>query len=59
MAAPHVTAVAALVKRRNPNWHGDKIRVYLWRRALDLGVPGRDWLFGYGQVNAWGAVTVP
>jgi len=59
MAAPHVTGVAALVKRRHPSWHGDRIRVHLWRTALDLGVPGRDWLYGYGQVNAWRAVTAP
>ena len=59
MAAPHVTGVAALVKRRRPSWHGSKIRVHLWKTALDLGVPGRDWLYGYGQVNAWKAVTVP
>lgn len=59
MAAPHVTGVAAMVKSRHPSWHGDRIRVHLWRTALDLGVPGRDWLYGYGQVNAWRAVTVP
>ena len=57
MATPHVAGVAALVKSRRPSWHGDRIRVHLWRTALDLGTPGRDWLFGYGQVNAYRAVT--
>ena len=56
MAAPHVSGVAALVKRRHPTWSGDRIRVYLWRTARDLGRPGRDWFFGYGLVNAYRAV---
>lgn len=56
MACPHVTGVAALVKARRPAWHGDRIRVHLWRTALDLGSPGRDWAFGYGQVHTWRAV---
>ena len=56
MASPHVAGVAALVKRRHPTWHGDTIRVHLWRRALDLGRPGRDWFFGYGQVRAYHSV---
>ena len=56
MATPHVSGVAALVKARRPTWHGDSIRVHLWRTAIDLGWPGRDWAFGYGQVNAYRAV---
>lgn len=56
MAAPHIAGVAALVKRRYPSWTGDRIRVHLWRTAMDLGYPGRDWLFGYGQVRAYHAV---
>ncbi len=56
MAAPHVSGVAALVKARHPSWRGDTIRVWLWRTALDLGAPGRDWFYGFGQVNAYRAV---
>lgn len=56
MAAPHVAGVAALVKERHPAMGGDAIRVHLWRTALDLGSPGRDWRFGFGQVNARRAV---
>lgn len=56
MAAPHVAGVAALVKRRHPTWSGDTIRRHLWRTALDLGRPRRDWFFGYGQVRAYHAV---
>ena len=56
MAAPHVAGVAALVKRRRPAWSGDSIRVHLWRTALDLGFPRRDWFYGFGQVRAYHAV---
>ena len=56
MASPHVAGVGALVKRVRPSWSGDTIRVHLWRTALDLGTPGRDWLYGYGQVRAYHAV---
>jgi subtilisin len=56
MATPHVAGVAALVKSRYPSWTGDRIRVHLWRTAMDLGRPERDWLFGYGQVRAYHAV---
>ncbi len=56
MACPHVAGIAALVKRRHPTWSADRIRIHLWRTAMDLGRPGRDWLFGYGQVRAYHAV---
>ncbi len=56
MATPHVSGVAALVKARYPGWHGDKIRVHLWRTARDLGTAGRDPIFGFGQVRAYHAV---
>jgi len=52
MACPHVAGVAALVKRRRPTWTGDSIRVHMRRTAADLGTSGRDWLYGYGLVNA-------
>ena len=56
MACPHVAGTAALVKARRRTWHPDRIRVHLWRTAIDLGSPGRDWFYGYGQVNAYRAV---
>jgi len=56
MAAPHVAGVAALIKRRNPSWHGDRVRVHMWRTAIDLGSAGRDYAFGFGLVNAYRAV---
>lgn len=56
MASPHVAGVAALIKRRHPSWHGDRIRVHMWRNARDLGVSGRDWAYGYGLVDAYRSV---
>ncbi len=56
MASPHVAGTAALVKSRFPTWHGDVIRRRMMATALDLGRPGRDWVFGHGQVNAYRAV---
>lgn len=56
MATPHVSGVAALVKARYPGWHGDKVRVHLWRTARDLGAAGRDPIFGFGAVRAFHAV---
>jgi len=57
MASPHVAGVAALVKRRHPTWSGDHIRVHLWKKALGLGTPGRDWLYGHGLVRAYHSVV--
>jgi subtilisin family serine protease len=56
MATPHVSGVAALVKARYPGWHGDKIRVRLWRTARDLGAADRDPIYGFGEVRAFHAV---
>ncbi len=56
MASPHVAGVAALIKRRHPSWHGDRIRVHMWRTASDLAPTGRDIAFGFGLVNAYRAV---
>ncbi len=56
MAAPHAAGVAALIKRRHPSWHGDRIRVHMWRTATDLAPSGRDVAYGFGLVNAYRGV---
>ena len=48
MAAPHVTGVLALYKERFPNISNVKLRQLLQVTATDLGVAGRDEIFGYG-----------
>ncbi len=49
-AAPHVAGAAALVKQAHPNFDAVALRAFLSSRALDLGVPGPDELFGLGKL---------
>lgn len=50
-AAPHVAALAALIKEHNPTLPGPEIRSILQNTADDLGSPGQDSIFGYGRIN--------
>jgi len=62
MACPHVVGAAALVKSVHQGWYAENIMQILIDTAEDLGEPGRDWLYGYGLVNAalaCGEVTPP
>ena len=61
MAAPHVAGVAALLYTRalgaydvngNNAWDPGEIQTKLQDTATDLGVAGRDDMYGYGLVNA-------
>jgi subtilisin family serine protease len=52
MAAPHVSAVAALLKSQFPNMTGPELRARLTSTATDIGAPGVDQLYGAGLVNA-------
>lgn len=63
-AAPHVTGVAALLLSsgiQDANGNGsvvDEVRQRMATTARDLGDPGRDFMFGYGLVDAALAVGV-
>jgi subtilisin family serine protease len=57
MAAPHVAAVAALVRSANPGWSATQVETALERTAVDLGTAGRDDLFGYGRIDAAAALA--
>jgi len=59
MASPHVAGTAALVWAANPGWLNDAVRGELEITADDLGDSGRDWLYGYGLVDADEAAGVP
>ena len=52
MACPHISGVAALILSRYPGMSNQEVRARLAETADDLGVPGRDILYGYGRVNA-------
>lgn len=56
MACPHISGVAALIFSRYPGMSNQEVRARLAETADDLGVPGRDTLYGYGQVNAFAAL---
>ncbi len=56
-ASPIAAAVAALVMSAKPSLTADQVQNILFTTAVDLGTVGRDNKFGYGRVNAAGAVA--
>jgi len=52
MASPHVAGTAALVMVAYPGWTNVQVRSQLQSTADDLGVAGKDNLYGYGLVDA-------
>jgi len=50
MAAPFVTAAAALVRSAHPDWPAAKVREALEQTAKDTVVTGRDGYSGFGRV---------
>lgn len=65
MASPHVAALAALVRSLNPNLSNQEVMDIIMKNAIDLGSPGHDKYYGWGQVDilktlqAAGGNTVP
>ena len=57
MSAPHVAAVAALVRALRPDLSADEVVALLASTATDLGDAGRDPVFGYGLVDAYAAAA--
>lgn len=49
-ATPHVAVAAALVRSAFPGFSPDDIEAFLTGRAVDMGAPGMDTIFGYGRV---------
>lgn len=50
-ATPHVAAMLALLKQKNPDMSSYELRTELQKYVEDLGEEGRDSLYGYGLVN--------
>ncbi len=46
---PHAAGAAALIKSANPCFSPAQVRDMLQRRAIDMGQPGLDTLFGHGR----------
>jgi subtilisin family serine protease len=57
MASPHVAGVVALMRAANPDLTPGEIWMMLAATAQDLGLPGRDSVFGYGLLRADSAVA--
>lgn len=55
-AAPHVAGACALVKQVYPDWSPIQIKNYLEQNAIDLGVSGKDNVYGSGLVNLNGLI---
>ncbi|MGH2500475.1 MAG: S8 family serine peptidase, partial [Candidatus Limnocylindria bacterium] len=50
-AAAHVAGAAALVKQANPSFTAAQLQSFLEARALDVGAPGKDDLYGSGLLS--------
>ncbi|HMA71483.1 MAG TPA: S8 family serine peptidase [Xanthobacteraceae bacterium] len=57
VAAAHVSGAAALILERNPALDVATLEEVLFSTARDLGVPGRDSMFGYGLVDPYRALN--
>jgi serine protease len=57
MATPHVAGVAALVLGKDPSLTPTEVESILTESADDLGASGYDKTFGYGLVDATGALA--
>ncbi|MCM3746347.1 S8 family peptidase [Paenibacillus pasadenensis] len=51
MASPHVAALAALIRSRNPDLSNVEVYDIMRKTARDLGAKGKDQYFGYGQID--------
>lgn len=56
MASPHVAALAALIRSVNPLLLNTEVMDIMRRTAIDLGEPGKDDLYGYGQIDVAAAL---
>jgi thermitase len=58
MAAPHVSALAALLLSRSPGMTAGQVRERIEQTAKDIGEPGFDHAFGHGRIDAGAALAL-
>jgi thermitase len=58
MAAPHVTALAGLIRSLNPRLSNDEVKQIIIDTATDLGDSGKDPYYGYGLINVYRALEL-
>lgn len=51
MASPHVAALAAMIRSANPSLTNAEVMDIIKQTAVDLGTPGYDPYYGYGQID--------
>jgi hypothetical protein len=56
-AAPHIAALAALIRQANPGLSPAGVKQALQSTAVDLGASGFDTVFGAGRADALAAVS--
>jgi len=56
MSCPFVAGAAALILSQNPGMNPEEVKTQLEETAIDLGIPGFDYIFGYGRVDLAAAV---
>lgn len=59
MAAPYVAGVLASLRQKHPNADAASIAQHAQNTSVDLGVPGRDDIYGWGAVDKDAALSVP
>ncbi|HEY9854995.1 MAG TPA: S8 family serine peptidase [Stenomitos sp.] len=55
VSAPHVAGAAALVFAKHPDWNAEQVSEHLKRAVNDIGAPGKDPSFGFGELNLFKA----
>ncbi|UHA74154.1 S8 family peptidase [Paenibacillus sp. 481] len=58
MACPHVSALAALIRSANPSLRNTEIYDIMRESVNDLGSPGKDTFFGFGQIDVERALNM-
>ena len=57
MATPHVSGTVALILAVNDSLSNIEVRNILQNNVIDLGISGKDNVYGYGLIDANGAVA--
>lgn len=50
-SAPHVAGAAALLLSQHPEWTAEQLQRALETQAIDMGVPGKDNIYGAGRLD--------
>ncbi|WP_026691950.1 S8 family serine peptidase [Peribacillus kribbensis] len=57
MASPKVAGIAGVIKAQHPEYSPSQVKAAIKQTALDYGKKGQDALFGFGDANAYTALS--